>query len=107
MAGSRWRERAVCLVETGGAPELWTSDRRPPAAVRTHLEQICRRCPVRRDCAAFALTTGAQCGMYAGVWVPEGTQSGGAAWAAAMGRLRTIADTPDGAGGRLAVGVPA
>jgi Transcription factor WhiB len=102
--GQGWRRRAVCLLETGDAPELWTSDRRPARAVRLHLEQMCQRCPVRRECAADAVKSGAQCGMYAGVWVPERKDNNG--WGAAMGELQRIGGLPVGAAG-VALGVPA
>ena len=70
-AGLAWTRRAVCFVETSDAPELWTPERRPARTVRVHLEQMCSRCPVLQQCAANAVVTAAEGGMYAGVWVPE------------------------------------
>jgi len=83
---------------------LWTPDRRPGRAVRVHLEEMCRRCPVRRRCAADAVSTAAECGMYAGVWVPQLHQLD--AWVAAMAKLRVIAGMP-GAAAAAALGVSA
>lgn len=87
-AGLGWRARAVCYLETPDAPELWTPERRPVRDMRVHLERMCARCPVRRECAADAVLTGAEGGMYAGVWVPNHEQGG---WAAAMDVLREVA----------------
>jgi len=101
---AQWRDRAVCHLETGAAPELWTPDRRPPRSVRVHLEAMCRRCPVRRRCAAEAVSTAAECGIYAGVWVPQLHQLD--TWLAAMGELRVIAGMPTPAP-EAELGVPA
>lgn len=89
VSGVRWQRWAVCVQETSDAPELWTPDRKPAGAVRVHLERMCRRCPVRRTCAANAVHTGAQAGMYAGVWVPQRRPE--KAWVAAMQRLVLVA----------------
>ena len=79
----------MCYLETSGAPELWTSDRRPRGVVAAELERICQRCPVRRECAAEAVETGAQNGTYAGVYVCDTRQS--QSWLAAMRELARIA----------------
>ena len=55
ISGQQWRNRAVCCLETPDAPELWTPEHRPKCYVRVHLEQMCQRCPVRRECAADAV----------------------------------------------------
>lgn len=89
-AGVRWQRQAVCARETPDAPELWTPDRRPERAVRTHLQQMCRRCPVRRRCAENAVSTAAESGIYAGIWVPERVYR--AAWESAVDALARIAD---------------
>ena len=86
-----WQLEAVCFLETPDAPELWTADREPKRAVLVHLERMCQRCPVRRDCAAEAVANGEQAGMHAGVWVPERSSSIRKAWDAAMQRLDLIA----------------
>lgn len=88
LQGQRWRMRAVCYVETADAPQLWTPECRPTRDVRVHLERMCRRCPVRRACAADAVASEAEGGMYAGVWVPERRKK--AQWSAAMDRLGEI-----------------
>jgi Transcription factor WhiB len=84
-----WRRRAVCFTEMSDAPELWTPNTRPADKVRVHLERMCQRCPVRRQCAEDAVSTEAESGMYAGVWVPEHKENNG--WYAAMDELRLIA----------------
>lgn len=84
----RWQDQAVCFVETGATPELWTPEHRPRRAVRVHLEGMCQRCPVRQECARNAVLMGEQAGMYAGVFVPERREP---RWSAAMAELRVIA----------------
>lgn len=85
----QWRKQAVCYLETSDAPELWTPEHRPKQDVRVHLEQMCRRCPVRQECAADAVSSEAEGGLYAGVWVPERRKK--TQWAMAMARLGEIA----------------
>jgi WhiB family redox-sensing transcriptional regulator len=89
LLGLEWQRRALCALETGAAPELWTSDKCPEPVVRRHLEQMCARCPVRRQCAAEAVDSYAQCGMYAGVWVPDYRRIN--KWLDAMEALREVA----------------
>ena len=86
-----WQREAVCFLETPDAPELWKADRKPRLPVLVHLERMCQRCPVRRDCAAEAVANGDQAGMHAGVWVPERSSSSRKSWEAAMQRLELIA----------------
>lgn len=93
LTGSQWQREAVCFLETPDVPELWSADRAPRRSVLVHLEQMCQRCPVRRDCAADAVANGEQAGMHAGVWVPERSSSSRKAWDAAMNRLELIAGT--------------
>lgn len=100
-----WRKNAVCATETSDAPEAWTSDKHPAPGAWVQLEQMCHRCPVRRRCAAEALATGAETGVYAGVWVPAQTQP--RKWAAAMERLERIAKSAPSAGTDQPLGVPA
>jgi WhiB family transcriptional regulator, redox-sensing transcriptional regulator len=85
----RWRKWAACSLETPDVPELWTPERCPPRPVLVHLQQICASCPVRGQCAADAVLTGAETGLYAGVWVPAHTRYAG--WVAAMDDLRRVA----------------
>lgn len=99
IRGQQWRKKAVCHLETPDAPELWTPEHRPHHYVRVHLEQMCQRCPVRRACAADAVLSGTEAGMYAGVWVPEHRKK--KQWAEAMDTLREIAGV-DSCGGELA-----
>lgn len=102
----RWGAEAVCYRETPDAPELWTPERRPAQPVWTHLQQMCQRCPVRRRCAAEAVATEQQSGIYAGVFVPERRKS--KTWAAAMKQLRGIAAESAVAGQSCPeVGIPA
>lgn len=89
-----WRARAVCATETASVAELWTPDSRPPVGELEALQAVCGACPVRPSCARDALSESAQCGVYAGVWVPEARNAG--SWRAARRRLAVIA----GGGGR-------
>jgi WhiB family transcriptional regulator, redox-sensing transcriptional regulator len=84
--GQEWRRRAVCLLETPDAPEVWTPERQPARKVLVHLEQMCRSCPVQSQCAADAVLSGAESGMYAGVWVPQRKPK--KSWFAAMHKLQ-------------------
>jgi hypothetical protein len=70
-----WMAHALC----GTRPDLpWTlpdtdQHRRicdPPAATQARMTAICHTCPVRPDCATWALHGCCQGGMYAGVWIP-------------------------------------
>ncbi|MEE3755247.1 WhiB family transcriptional regulator [Mycobacterium intracellulare] len=100
-----WRERAVCVLETPDAPELWTPDRRPVRAVLVHLEAMCNRCPVSRDCAVHAVGEDGAEGVYAGVWVPRKGRR--VARATAIRRLKRIIGEPTGDIVDEAVEVPA
>lgn len=86
---ARWRRSALCAIETSGAPELWTSDRKPRGIVAEELRQICSRCPVLAQCAADAVATEAELGTYAGVYVSSRTEK--SRWYAAMAQLRKVA----------------
>lgn len=89
IRGQLWRHEAVCFVEMPDAPEVWTPQRKPRLAVLIPLEQMCGRCPVQRNCALDAVSSGAECGVYAGVWVPERKETNG--WSPAMKKLREVA----------------
>lgn len=89
LTGSHWQTLAVCRRETPDAPEIWTPPRRPARPARLAMEQMCHRCPVKRVCAAEAVTSGAQTGMYAGVYVPQASSE--ASWVKAMKELAEIA----------------
>lgn len=88
-----WGQHAVCHRETPDTPELWTPERRPVAKVWPHLQQMCQRCPVRQRCAQEAVHNGDQCGIYAGVFVPDRRNE--VRWDEAMAALRGIAGQPD------------
>ncbi|WP_459972733.1 WhiB family transcriptional regulator [Mycobacterium sp. MUNTM1] len=102
--GLRWQKRSVCGLETPDVPDLWTPDHAPAQAVRVHLEQMCRRCPVLRKCAEDAVLTQAQSGFYAGVFVPEHQATG---WAGAMDQLCAIAGLDSTAADAVAMGASA
>lgn len=106
IRGQMWRRDAVCFREMPDAPEVWTPQRKPRLAVLVPLEQMCRRCPVRRDCALDAVSSETECGMYAGVWVPERKETNG--WSPAMKKLREVAGLdPETFGFDVTVGVSA
>lgn len=94
VAKSQWQKNAVCFVETSGAPEVWTPNRRPSEAMMAELQRMCVRCPERGRCAGDALDEDAQHGVYAGVFLPGSEQT--AVWNAAREQLATIADRPVG-----------
>lgn len=89
IVGQRWKLRGACSVQTPDVPDMWTPDHRPPQPVMVHLQQICAECPVRRQCAAEAVATGAQTVVAGGLFVPERRLT--RSWAAAMGKLADIA----------------
>ena len=106
ISGQLWRRQAVCAVETPDAPEVWTPHRKPRLAALVALEQMCGRCPVQRDCALHALSSQAEGGMYAGVWVP-GSQDP-KWWSRARKELCKVAGVdPETLGFDVTVGVSA
>jgi WhiB family transcriptional regulator, redox-sensing transcriptional regulator len=64
-AGPDWRFRAACLTAD---PELFfpLSAAGPSATQLTEAKAICARCPVRRQCLDFALTTRQVHGVWGG-----------------------------------------
>jgi WhiB family redox-sensing transcriptional regulator len=106
-AESGWTKRAVCVLETSDAPELWTSDRRPHGLLRKELARMCTRCPVRTRCAAEAVFTDAEAGTYAGVYLQQNIAANAARRAAAMDELRVIAGLPTAADDLAYLGVSA
>ena len=60
-----WKEHAACRP----SPH-WTSDEPPQGHIEACLVAICAGCPVRRECAAYAVDSRAESGTYAGVWLP-------------------------------------
>jgi WhiB family redox-sensing transcriptional regulator len=53
-----WRTRAACA----GQHDLFFDGRREAAA-----RAVCAGCPVRRECAEFAITSAAEFGVWAGM----------------------------------------
>jgi hypothetical protein len=64
-------------------PDRWLDPSQRPSTLAA-----CLQCPARRWCAQHALATGAQAGMWAGIWID------GPADAITAGYLRSIADAP-------------
>lgn len=89
VVGQRWKLQGACGVQTPDALEMWTPERRPPRPVMVHLQQICAGCPVRRQCAAEAVASGAENWVAAGVFVPARQYA--RTWAAAIAELEGIA----------------
>lgn len=75
-------------------PNRWTPGRRPLKADLDQMFFVCNKaCPVKQKCAANALHTEAEEGVYAGVWVPTKYGSSGAVrrvWREAREELREI-----------------
>lgn len=57
-----WAERAACAGED---TDLWFVDQHD--GPYTEARRICKRCPVRRECLAYAVETGADSGMWGGL----------------------------------------
>lgn len=58
-----WVTEAACR----GLGDIYTAATRPDAAEMAVVERVCRRCPVRSDCATFADQHPVR-GVYAGQW---------------------------------------
>ena len=74
MIDTEWMGEALCASEGNAA--AWASEHKPSRRVLSELKQICDRCPVRAQCAAWALKSRADAGCYAGVWLPKRTRCG-------------------------------
>jgi WhiB family transcriptional regulator, redox-sensing transcriptional regulator len=59
VTGSGWRLAGACATAD---PDLFIDARRQAAAVA-----VCAACPVRRPCLEFALATGPEFGVWAGL----------------------------------------
>lgn len=59
MTGTGWRLAGACAA---GDPDLFMDARRQAAAVA-----VCSACPVREPCLEFALATGPEFGVWAGL----------------------------------------
>jgi hypothetical protein len=89
MPDLSWMDRMACAEDP---PELWISDAAPRGTIREHREATCRRCPVRPDCAEYALTVHGQLATYAGVWLPKmgNPKKPHPDWLAAVAELESI-----------------
>ncbi|HMK62981.1 MAG TPA: WhiB family transcriptional regulator [Acidimicrobiales bacterium] len=60
--GVNWRKQALCA----GHPDrgAWFSE---DTAVTKRAQAVCRACPVREDCLAFAVGTGQRDGIWGGM----------------------------------------
>lgn len=70
---SEWREQAACRDED---PELFFPIGHGPAAQAQIVEAkaVCARCPVVRECLAWALETGQDAGVWGGLTEEERRQ---------------------------------
>lgn len=68
---AEWVTKAICPWRQD-LP--WIEDRRPSPDQLSEMQLMCERCPVLKQCAAFALDTrggkGIDGGFYAGQWFP-------------------------------------
>lgn len=72
MNTTDWMARALCRPTQAG----WLSEYRPTDEAMAILAGICAQCPVRPQCARYALDTNATGAVYAGVWLPPRGQRG-------------------------------
>lgn len=84
--GPDWRTRGACRDED---PDLMfpAGDHGPARAKTAHAKTVCRRCPVRADCLAWALEHGEDHGIWGGL--TEGERQ------AVKQKTTTPATTPD------------
>jgi hypothetical protein len=62
---TEWQNQAACEPDPA-----WTQNRPPTVPVMHRLALICDSCPVRAECAGYALDYGLDNGVFAGVYVP-------------------------------------
>lgn len=89
---TRWMERANCDLDAG-----WTPDRVPSISTMADFFLVCHECPVRRQCASYAIDNNLDNGIYAGVYVPTKLnehQRRTLGFSAAMNELARIAGRP-------------
>lgn len=84
-----WKVRGDC----GQRPDLpWTDETQPDPMTCLSMGVICDACPVRVECADYAVNSrrrqGVEGGFYAGVWLPWRTASGSLSKEAADARAR-------------------
>lgn len=73
MTNTEWMTKAACRPNRGQKPDpTWTPDTTPTAADQLAKYTTCIHCPVRRECANYAITTNASGGYYAGHYIPDG-----------------------------------
>jgi WhiB family redox-sensing transcriptional regulator len=65
-----WRHKAECRTED---PELFfpVGTSGPALAQIVEAKAVCRRCPVRRECLAWALASGQDAGIWGGLTEDE------------------------------------
>lgn len=68
-----WMDRAACR----GSTLEWTYDRQPGRTVMRHLAAVCSFCPVRADCAHYAIEQRCDNGVWAGLWLPTSSTANG------------------------------
>jgi WhiB family redox-sensing transcriptional regulator len=66
-ADQPWMDQARCA---GSDPDLW-HPKNNDAAQAKQAKRICRRCPVRAECLAYALEHGEEHGVWGGMSVRE------------------------------------
>ena len=59
---------AACTLRPG-LP--WVAERTPDGFFQSQMRAVCNECPIRRQCAQYAVQDGPS-GFFAGVWIPEG-----------------------------------
>jgi|HubBroStandDraft_3_1064219.scaffolds.fasta_scaffold288367_2 hypothetical protein len=91
---TKWMERADCSPDRFGRHMDWTPDRVPTARTMQELSLVCYECPVRRECAGYAIDAKLDNGVYAGIYVPTKLnehQRRTLGFSAAMNQLASIA----------------
>jgi hypothetical protein len=85
MIDTDWMAKAACRNWLA----RWTDDHTPPPSRMRPLTAVCLECPVRSQCASYALDIKAERGMYAGVWIPmHGVGKPTKRWLQARARLQ-------------------
>jgi hypothetical protein len=86
---TKWMDRAVCDSRAD-----WTPDRLPSKDAMAGFALVCYECPVRRQCANYAIDNQLDNGIYAGIYVPTKLneyQRRTLGFSAAMNQLARIA----------------
>ncbi|RAV32366.1 WhiB family transcriptional regulator [Corynebacterium heidelbergense] len=69
--GTEWMDRAACHGVDAALIDASPTRGRNLGAIHRYAAELCRECPVQRECAADALATRAEGVIRAGVPVPE------------------------------------